>query len=84
MDWSQLLANAIIEQAAHDYILAQKRLRKNPDDEKAQDLIDETTAFFLSKWFSEITDVDAGYCLKLLNEKVDQNAKQHFRKIKKS
>lgn len=69
----QLLANAIIEQAAEDYFnliagfTTEFTERLNEQDRKAQ--IDSLREFFLSDWYSLLTKVDGSYLMRKLNEK---------------
>lgn len=65
----QLLANAIIEQAADDYfnLIAGFTKTVNEQDRKAQ--IDSLREFFLSDWYSLLTKVDGAYLMRKLNEK---------------
>ena len=45
------LANAIILQAVKDFKPAYRRLRKHPNDKRAQDTVREITKFFCSQYF---------------------------------
>lgn len=67
----EILANAIIEQAAKDYRAAQKKLKKNPYNMAAQRTVREVEVFFLSKWFKVLTTANGPAILKLLKEEFD-------------
>jgi hypothetical protein len=63
------LANAIIEQAAKDYIEALKILSVKPNDKKASYTKVEIEKFFRSQWFIQLTDVDGEKLLAALKFK---------------
>ena len=63
------LANAIVKQAARDYMTALKRLKKNPYDRKKRKEVRELEEFFHSDWYELLTDVDADYLIRKLREK---------------
>lgn len=67
----QLLANAIVEQAADDYLDLIAGFAKTVDkkDRKAQ--ISSLRKFFLSDWYNFLTDVDGEYLVKKLEEKAE-------------
>ena len=62
----QGLAIAIIKQAAKDWKLAAKRLKKNPRNREALALKEETESFFHSEWCYELGGVDGKYILRTL------------------
>ena len=64
----EMLANAIIEQAAKDFRAAQKKLKKNPNNVTAQRTVREVEVFFLSDWFKVLTAVNGPAILKMLRE----------------
>ena len=64
----EMLANAIIEQAAKDFRAAQKKLEKNPYNVAAQRTVREVEVFFLSDWFKVLTAVNGPMILKMLKE----------------
>ena len=64
----EMLANAIIEQAAKDFRAAQKKLKKNPYNVIAQRTIREVEVFFLSNWFKVLTTANGPTILKMLKE----------------
>ncbi len=68
MDGWQALANAIIEQAAKDYRLALRHLRRFPNSQKAKTLKLEIELFFYSRWYSVLTGVDPDYILNRIRE----------------
>lgn len=66
----QNLANAIVAQAAQDYLSALKRLKKNPRNRTAMDEAMQMEKFFHSGWYEILTDVDPDYLIRKLREKV--------------
>nr|DAZ62539.1 MAG TPA: hypothetical protein [Caudoviricetes sp.] len=62
------LANAIVEQAAKDYMAALRKLRKYPENYRAKAQINELERFFRSDWYGELTDVDGERLMKLLKK----------------
>ena len=66
----QNLANAIVAQAAEDYLSALKRLKKNPRNRMAMDEAMQLEKFFHSGWYEILTDVDPDYLIRKLREKV--------------
>lgn len=66
----QNLANAIVLTAVKDYRDALKRLKKKPNNTIAAAERDEIEAFFRSKWYSILTDIDPEYLIDRLNKEV--------------
>ena len=66
----QNLANAIVAQAAQDYLSALKKLKKNPRNRIAMDEAMQLEKFFHSGWYEILTDVDPDYLIRKLREKV--------------
>ena len=66
----QNLANAIVAQAAKDYLSALKRLKKNPENRMAMDDAMQLEKFFHSGWYGVLTGVDPDYLIRKLREKV--------------
>ena len=64
------LANAIVAQAARDYLAALKKLKKNPGNRKAMDDAMRLEKFFHSGWYGVLTSVDPDYLIRKLREKV--------------
>jgi hypothetical protein len=64
------LANAIVEQAAKDYIAALRKLKKRPGNEKALSSLSELETFFRSTWYEELTDIDGERLIKMLKKEV--------------
>ena len=64
------LANAIVAQAARDYLTALRRLRRNPDNKTAMDEAMRLARFFHSGWYGVLTSVDPDYLIRRLREKV--------------
>ena len=66
----QNLANAIVAQAAEDYLSALKKLKKNPRNRMAMDEAMQLEKFFHSGWYGVLTGVDPDYLIRKLREKV--------------
>jgi hypothetical protein len=64
------LANAIVAQAARDYLTALKRLKKNPETRWRWMKPCELEKFFHSGWYGVLTSVDPDYLIRKLREKV--------------
>jgi hypothetical protein len=67
----EALANAIIIQAAKDFRAAYKRMKRFPNDARAQDEVREITKFFCSPWFVMLSDVDGPTLLKKMKDEID-------------
>ena len=61
-------ANGIIVQAANDYRKARRVLRDFPNDSEARKTIRDIKAFFLSRWYSQLTTLKGTKLLKMLEE----------------
>ncbi len=66
------LANAVIIQAAKDFIPAYRRLKIYPNDESAQDMVREITRFFCSGYFKVLTELDGPALLRRIIKTVDE------------
>ena len=64
----QLLANAIIEQAAKDYRKALCAIQINENNRSAQASKNHLEKFFLSEWFRTLTDVNGTVLISKLKE----------------
>ena len=64
----ELLAEAVVLQAAADWRLARELLELRPGDSRAAALKKETERFFRSRWFSLLTDLDGEALLCRLKE----------------
>ena len=64
------LANAIVAQAARDYLAALKKLKKNPGNRTAMDDAMRLEKFFHSGWYGVLTSEDPDYLIRKLREKV--------------
>ena len=64
------LANAIIIQAAKDYRVALRRLRRKPGNKEARSEKESIERFFRSDWFRALTEVDGEMLIRKLNEEV--------------
>lgn len=60
------IANAIVICAAKDYRRALRRLKKDPENEKALSCKAEVEEFFHSGWFTLLTHADGDYILEQL------------------
>ena len=68
MDPYQILANAIIIQAAKDYRVALRRLKRNPKNKEARAAAEEIERFFRSDYYRTMTNVDGEMLIKKLKE----------------
>lgn len=68
MDGYELLARAIILKAVDDYRSARKVLAKNPNNIFAKDKIAQCERFFLSAWFTVLSNVDGELILNKLKD----------------
>ena len=64
----EALANAIIEQAAKDFRVALRKLRRDPYNTIARRTAQEAKVFFCSDWFEVLTAVNGPAILKQLKE----------------
>ncbi|MFY9282851.1 MAG: hypothetical protein WAO56_01895 [Miniphocaeibacter sp.] len=64
------LANAIVLTAVKDYREALKVLKKHPKNSRASYTKLEIEFFFLSSWYSALTDVDPNMLIEKLNQEV--------------
>ena len=71
MNSYEMLANAIVVQAAKDYRAARRKLLKDPYSINALKTVKEVEVFFRSDWFKVLTPVDGGTILKFLKEEFD-------------
>ena len=62
----EILANAIIEQAAKDYRWARTVLRKAAENVEAITMRSDTERFFRSSWFGQLTQIDGEWLLEKL------------------
>jgi hypothetical protein len=67
------LANAIIKQAARDYMRSLRRLKKHPYNKKELSEVKQLEEFFHSRWYSVLTNVDPDYLIQKLKEKVRES-----------
>lgn len=63
----EILANAIVEQAAKDYRWARMALVKGAENVAAAAMRSETERFFRSAWFGQLTSIDGEW----LREKLE-------------
>lgn len=71
MDGYEKLANAIIIQAAKDYRVALRRLRRKPNNKDAASEKESIERFFRSDWFRTLTEVNGEMLIRKLNEEVN-------------
>lgn len=64
------LANAIVIQAAKDYMKALKKLKKYPRDAEARQMRNDCESFFRSLWYSTLTSVDGELLMQKLQMEV--------------
>ena len=64
----EMLANAIVKQAADDYRNARKALLKMPAACQPKEQIRDVEKFFRSGWYQILTSVDGEYLLRKLEE----------------
>ena len=64
----EMLANAIVKQAADDYRNARKALSRKPDACQPKEKIRDVEKFFRSGWYQLLTSVDGEYLLRRLEE----------------
>lgn len=68
MDPWHSLANAIVIQAAKDYRVALRRLRRNPNNKSALSEIVDLERFFRSDWYAALTNVPGEALIRKLKE----------------
>ncbi|WP_424151038.1 hypothetical protein [Selenomonas noxia] len=62
----EILANAIVEQAAKDYRWARTVLRKTAENVEAMAMRSDTERFFRSAWFGQLTSINGEWLLQQL------------------
>ena len=65
------LANGIILQAVKDYRSTIRKLSKGRKNQAAEQMKGENLRFFRSPWFKALTDVDAEFLIRKLDEEVE-------------
>ena len=68
----QELANAIVAQAARDYLFLLRLLKHHPEDSEALKKALEYESFFRSDWYGMLTDVDPEYLMEKLKKAVEK------------
>lgn len=81
------LANAIVEQAAKDYLMYKKRLYILGDDDDPNEFrgeviryrskLNDVRKFFKSKWYKTLTDLNAEVLVGRLDEEFEEWKKEH-------
>ena len=62
----EILANAIVEQAAKEYRWARTALAKDAENVAATAMRSQTERFFRSTWFGQLTSLDGEWLLEKL------------------
>ena len=65
------MANAIVAQAARDYLYILRLLKYHPENSAAKRKTREYEDFFYSDWYSTLTDVDPRYLINKLKKSVE-------------
>lgn len=73
MEPYESLANAIVMQAVKDYRTALLHSMKRPDNKGYQIEVASLERFFRSGWYSELTNLNAEYLIRRVNEEVQRN-----------
>lgn len=66
------LANAIVAQAAKDYIAALKKLKRKRNNKMAMQEAMDLERFFHSAWYAQLTSVDPDYLIRRLRNEVSK------------
>lgn len=64
------LANAIVLQAVKDYRSALRTLKRNKNSYSARRMKEEVERFFLSDWFSELTELNGAFLMRKIREEL--------------
>ena len=73
MEPYESLANAIVMQAVKDYRTALLHSKKRPDNKSYQVEVASIERFFRSGWYGELTNLNAEYLIRRVNEEVQRN-----------
>ena len=81
------LANAIVEQAAKDYLMYKKRLYILGDDDDPNEIrgeviryrnnLNNVRKFFKSKWYKTLTDLNVEMLVRKLDEEFEEWKEEH-------
>lgn len=82
MDGYQRLANAVIIEAAKDFRAAYRRMKRFPNDTRAQAEVREITKFFCSERFEVLSDADGPMLLRRMMEEIDAGKNTRTRRKK--
>lgn len=66
------LGCAIVLQAMRDYAVAFRRYLETPDSSPVLKEMSELEKFFLSQWFSELTDADGAEIMQGIEDRVSR------------
>lgn len=66
------LANAIILSAVGDYKRALVRLKRHPGNKTVKDDAERLERFFYSEWYEILTNLDPGYLIRKMKEKIKE------------
>ena len=69
-DGTEVLANAIVEQALRDYYKCLKQLKKTPKDYYLRKEHRQLLDFFYSDWFKMLCTANADYLLESIEKRV--------------
>ena len=76
------LANMIVQLAASDYVYAIKALERNPKNIEMQRQYNDCKRFFLSHWYSCLTDIDGTEMIETLEKKCAKRQSRRGRRSK--
>ena len=77
------LANAIIVQAANDYLESKKSIYQFGDTFDTLNKLTDTTIFFKSEWFGILTEVDGIRLMHMLDKEFEDWRKEYEAKRRK-
>ncbi len=76
MERYENLANAIVIQAVKDYKQILKMCIQYPDDAEWQREKEELEQFFVSHWYSKLTEVDGEWLMRKIKEDIGYDSKR--------
>ena len=72
----QMLAEAIVIQAAEDYREALQTRRDNPDHTESDWILKDCERFFRSKWYRKLSRVNGEMLIKWLQEEIEHDGER--------
>ncbi len=72
VEWAENLAHAIIMQAVKDFRDIKTILKRYPKHEPSLKMEEEIEDFFLSDWFTSLTNLDGDALLERLREETEK------------